>query len=107
MVFLPPPLAPPERLFDFICRYSDDHRGLTPNLDEIRAAMGWSSKSTAFKQLDELEARGWIRRYPEGYANNIEIVMEPKPKGRRIAHNLRLSDFPVGPALLALGKGGE
>lgn len=28
-----------ERLFDFICRYSDDNRGLTPGLPEICAAM--------------------------------------------------------------------
>lgn len=27
------------RLFDFICRYSDDNRGLTPGLPEICAAM--------------------------------------------------------------------
>lgn len=93
-----------ERLFDFICRYSDDNRGLTPSLDEICAAMGWASKITASRHVDRLEANGWIRRYRagDGCSNNIEIVMEPKPRGRLIAHNLRLSDFPLNPALIAL-----
>jgi SOS-response transcriptional repressor LexA len=96
----------PEKLFDFICRYSDDNRGLTPSVTEICEEMGWSSKAIAARYLDDIQSRGWIRRHRwgDGCPNNIEIVMEPKPKGELVAHCLRESDFPLMAALSCMAS---
>lgn len=94
----------PERVFDFICRYSNDHRGRTPSLREICEAMGWTSKQSAVSHLDVLQERGWIRRhrFGDGCSNNIEIVMEPKVKGEKVGDNLRRTNFALSGALQAL-----
>lgn len=52
-----------KQVLDFIEGYLQVH-GKAPLIDEIRAVLGVSSKSTVIDHLRELEERGYIRREP-------------------------------------------
>ena len=47
--------------YDFLCRYADEH-GYSPTVRELAKELGYTSTSSAFSLLKELEERGFIRR---------------------------------------------
>ena len=47
--------------YDFLCRYADEH-GYPPTVRELAKELGYTSTSSAFALLKELEQRGFIRR---------------------------------------------
>ena len=47
--------------YDFICRYAEKH-GYPPTVRELGKELGYTSTSSAFSLLKELEQRGFIRR---------------------------------------------
>ncbi len=52
-----------KELFDFIKSYIDTH-SISPSFDEMKEALGLRSRSGVFRLLDEIEQKGFIRRYP-------------------------------------------
>ena len=58
-------------LFRFIVSYFEQH-GVSPSYDEMKDALGLSSKSGIHRLLEALEERGRIRRQP-GLARAIVI----------------------------------
>lgn len=58
--------------FSFIGAYSLEH-GYAPTFDEIAAHLGLAKRSGVSRIVDELEARGLIRRQPK-LARSLEIV---------------------------------
>lgn len=51
-----------------------ERRGYPPTIREICAEAGLTSTSTVAHHLDQLEARGWIRRGPHGAARAITVL---------------------------------
>ena len=64
-------------LFRFIISYFEQH-GVSPSYDEMKDALGLSSKSSIHRLLEALEERGRIRRQP-GRAR--AIVIQPTASG--------------------------
>ena len=67
-----------EQVYKFIVAYKRDHDGNSPTIREIQDECGISSTSVVFYYLNQLEARGLIRR-PEPkigsrYASRIEVI---------------------------------
>jgi SOS-response transcriptional repressor LexA len=93
-----------DRVFQFICEYSDDNRGLTPTVREIAAGLGLRSHGPVSVALEALQEKDFIRRHRFGdqCKNNIEIVFEDRPKGERVGFGLRDTAFPQTAALTAL-----
>lgn len=54
----------------------------TPSFEEMKDALGLSSKSGVHRLLTSLEQRGFITRLP-GYARNVVAVDNPVPPGPR------------------------
>ncbi len=50
-----------------------DTTGICPSYDDIAAALGWRSRSSAMRRIEELEARGFVRRIP-GRKRAVTIV---------------------------------
>lgn len=67
-----------KRIFDFICRYSDEY-GFPPTLGEMAEDEGFKSNSGVIRHLDKLEKWGWIERY-HGNARSIRIL--PRREGQ-------------------------
>ncbi|QEH79918.1 MarR family transcriptional regulator [Sphingomonas sp. C8-2] len=57
----------------FIVSYQQAHGGVSPSFGEIGAALGTTSKSTAFRLLRGLEEQGFIRRL-KNRARCIEVL---------------------------------
>lgn len=62
-----------EQVYDAI-RTLTERRGYPPAIREICAEAGLSSTSTVAHHLDQLEARGFIRRGPHGAARAITVL---------------------------------
>lgn len=62
-------------LLDFIGQYQDEHRGVSPSLDEMAAGVGYASKGAVHRVLTCLEERGAIERVPNR-ARALRIVEE-------------------------------
>lgn len=53
-------------LLDFISCHWVESGGAMPSVGQIAEAVGYKSKSSVHRVLRRLEARGFIRRVPEG-----------------------------------------
>lgn len=70
-------LTPRQRdAYQFIARYIDAHDGVGPSLDDISAALGNQSRSTAHRLVTSLMQRGLIQRFGRT-ARSIAIVARP------------------------------
>lgn len=61
------------KLLDFIKRYRADNDGVSLILDEMRVALGYSTKSVVHRMLCELEERGLVRR--EGGKRRVRNIV--------------------------------
>lgn len=61
------------RLLGYLEGYLQQHNGVAPSYEEMAAAVGATSKSSAFRLVIALEERGFIRRLPNR-ARAIEVV---------------------------------
>jgi SOS-response transcriptional repressor LexA len=69
------PLTKRQReVYDFVVGFIRE-RGMAPSLDEIGKALGMSSTATIHKHLENLKAKGWIRRR-WGRSRDLEVVGE-------------------------------
>lgn len=48
-------------IYDFVCGFIDEH-GYSPSLEEIGARFGLSSVATVHKHVNQLVAKGWLRK---------------------------------------------
>lgn len=78
--------ATQKRTFDFIVDYQTEHGGVSPSFTEMMAAFGVSSRSNIFHRLEQLEARGYIRRLPNR-RRAIQVLHKTPP---RVQVQLRL-----------------
>jgi SOS-response transcriptional repressor LexA len=62
-------------LLRFVAGWQERHAGISPTLGQICGALGYRSKSTAFRMLQGLEARGLVRRL-RGRHQFIEVLVE-------------------------------
>jgi DNA-binding MarR family transcriptional regulator len=60
----------------FVAQYQFENDGLTPSFDQIKDALGLSSKSGVTRLLDGLEDRGRVKRLP-GRSRAITIISTP------------------------------
>lgn len=79
----------------FILRYVDESGGVSPSFDEIKKAIGLSSKSGVHRLLTALEERGFIERLPNR-ARSIHLHTWPAVKATASAEGL------LGPRLAVL-----
>lgn len=59
--------------------------GFSPSLDELRERLGLANKSSVFRLLTSLEARGFIRRTAHA-ARSIEVLRVPDERYGRMVH---------------------
>lgn len=64
---------------EFIAGHIRDSGGVSPSYDEIQGALGWKSKCRIGFLLDDLEAKGRIRRLAKR-ARAIEVIEDHAPK---------------------------
>lgn len=62
-------------LLRFVAGWQERHGGISPTLGQICGALGYRSKTTAFRMLQGLEARGLVRRL-RGRHQFIEVLVE-------------------------------
>lgn len=67
-----PPTPRQRELLEFIRGYIEEH-GSAPSVQEMAAALGLDSKSSAFRMIGALEERGWVHRI-RGRSRAIAIV---------------------------------
>lgn len=66
-------LTPKQRqLYDFIAARVAE-RGVPPSFEEMRVAGGLSSKSGVYRIIDQLQARGYVKRRPSR-ARALELI---------------------------------
>ena len=82
------------RLLTFLCDYTDQHC-CSPSFDEIKDALGLSTKSGVARLVDVLERDSWVKRGPGG-ARNIMVLRRPlwlSPYGLRALEALTAADL--------------
>lgn len=62
-------------LLRFVAGWQERHGGISPTLGQICGALGYRSKTTAFRMLQGLEARGLVRLL-RGRHQFIEVLVE-------------------------------
>jgi SOS-response transcriptional repressor LexA len=72
----PPPLSQAEAAaLCYVAGHLEAHNGIAPTVDQLRRALGLSSKSVAWRLLVRLEARGMLRRLP--YRHQAIALTQP------------------------------
>lgn len=79
------------RCLRVIAEFIREH-GYGPSHSEIMQAMGWRSKHNCTRVLDQLEARGYVRRW-KGHSRSVEIIkpdpsLPPLPTDGRLVRSL-------------------
>jgi repressor LexA len=64
-------------LLDFVERYMTLHGGVSPSWDEMRVALGLSSKSGVSRLVESLVAQRKLRREHTGYRSIVVIDHDP------------------------------
>ncbi|MBI5305076.1 MAG: repressor LexA [Chloroflexi bacterium] len=63
-------------IWHYIARYKREHNGCSPTYEQIGDAVGISSKDHVKRDLEKLDAAGYIR-LPRGVARGIELLQDP------------------------------
>lgn len=75
----PIPLTPAQRrLYDFVRAHVAGH-GYAPSFEEIARHLTYTSLSTVYEHLQNLEAKGWIRRDRNRARAITCLVFEERP----------------------------
>lgn len=51
----------PDKVYDFIAAWKEEHDGNSPTYDEISQHFGWASPTTAWWAVDKLERSGRLK----------------------------------------------
>lgn len=51
----------PDKVYNFIATWKEEHDGNSPTYDEISEHFGWGNPSTAWWAVDKLERMGKVR----------------------------------------------
>lgn len=68
------------QLLDFIERFQDENRGVSPSFEEMKQELGLHSKSGIHRLIAALEERGRIERRPNR-ARAIVVIREDRFEG--------------------------
>jgi SOS-response transcriptional repressor LexA len=100
----PPPLSPAEAAaLCYVAGHLEARRGIAPTVDQLRRALGLSSKAAAWRLLVRLEARGMLRRLPyrhQAIALTQPVAIPRAPDGAPlffVASAAFAQSFPVQP----------
>ena len=89
-----------KEILAFIQTFVDRH-GYSPSLEEIGAHFGFASPNAAFKHLQALEKRGFIRRRQVHAARAIELVPPEEAAAAAGAPTAALLELPLLGAIAA------
>lgn len=68
-------------------RFHIAETGIAPSFEEMKEAMGLQSRSGIFRLIEALEARGYVRKFPNR-ARAIEII---EGKARKVTSPVKLA----------------
>ena len=63
-------------MWRYIATYTHENKGVSPSLDEMKDALGMSSKAGVHRLVTSLVEKGFLRRM-RARARSIEVIRQP------------------------------